>query len=175
MSSGLVLEYFSGCRGWNLICYFFPPLLGRNVILSVGYAHGSSCTQSGLNVNVSRDVLKNVLFCLLHFISCPLPFSSLLLGICDSFSSPHLSILTLNLLVFALSWLLLPPTPSLLLSLPSIIFHLLSPDSVPYCSLCSLVCYLLPPFSPFIQPLSLLFCNLTILYPSVSFFLASPP
>lgn len=70
------------------LLFFPPPLpLGGNVILSVGYAHGSSSTQSGLNVNVSRDVLKNVP--LSHFILYLLHFFGLLLGISDclSFSS----------------------------------------------------------------------------------------
>lgn len=133
---------------------FFPLLSNRfwggNVILSVGYAHGSSSTQPGLNVNVSRDILKNVFFCLSHFIFCLLPsswvsriLSPLLISPSLLFSSlflpsPGYSFLT-PLLYLCLFHLLIPPMLSTLY---------LSPDSIPYCSVCFLS-FIIPVFPLF--------------------------
>lgn len=58
---GIPFEYFSSGKSWNLIYYFLLFLLqfwGGSVILSVGYAHDSRSTLSGLIVTVTRVVLK---------------------------------------------------------------------------------------------------------------------
>lgn len=53
-------------------------------------------------------MLEKMCFSVYHFIFSPLPFFFLLLGLCDSFFSSHLTILTLSPFVFTRSCLIPP-------------------------------------------------------------------
>lgn len=133
--------------------------------MSVGYAHGSSPTQPGLNVNVSRDVLKSVS---LTSFSISFPF----LGHIWFF--PPLLISQSLLFCFTLSSLFIPVSPFLHLfiscSHPSPSFHPLSLQTPSH---------VLFPILSFIGPVSisispsfsswLLFCVITLPFPSLTF------
>lgn len=79
------------------------PIWGGNVTLSVGYAHGRSTNQSGLNVNV-RDVLKKYLS-ISHFFHPPLGYIWFFL-----LSQPFMFVLFLLVFTFSThtSFILIP-------------------------------------------------------------------
>lgn len=148
-----ILVTAGGRTSFATFFLFFPTTLGRNVTLSVGYAPGSSSTQSGLNVNVSRDVPKKkstFLSLSLNFLSS----SSFPLHLVNSISFPSFILLSM------LSWLFLPtyiyfsfytPPPFVCLSVPP--FHTVL-------AFCFLGCHLLSIFTFFIIPLCPCSCPL---------------
>lgn len=79
-----ILVVVGGETSFAIFSSSLLPIWGGNVTLSVGYAHGSSSNQSGLNVNV-RDVLKKLPFYLSLF--SPSSWVSLILY---PFSTLHL-------------------------------------------------------------------------------------
>lgn len=121
---GFPLKILASGRRWNLIC-FFSPLLPHHFRVEMSYcqwdAHGSS-TQSGLNVNVSWDVLKmcfsvSLIFFLFPSTSPGYPWRSLL---SYSFSLVYPSCLFLYL-----------PTPFIFLFLPFFLCSIFTFLSIP--------------------------------------------
>lgn len=149
-----ILVTAGGRTSFATFFLFFPTTLGRNVTLSVGYAPGSSSTQSGLNVNVSRDVLKKkALFCLFHLIFCLLPlfpFTWL-----TPFPSPLLSYFLCSLGYFS------PPPAS----------HPLRPHSILFWHSVSLAVIYCPSF--YLIPLVSLFLSF-VLYLNPYLYLVKP-